>query len=128
MSTPSPVTPRTVSLLKTGLFVRRPCNVCGRQHLALAIAPRSAPCLVCVRAAPPSRPPPPPPGRRWSPLFLAHIEAGHARTLATRRVRSGTAGAEAEHTDARSAEAPEAVVGAAERAVTAFVLAANATR
>ncbi len=81
MSSPALVSPPTIHLLKTGLFVSRACCVCRRQHLALVIAPTSAPCLICVRAAPPSQPPPPPPGRRWSAAFLAHLQAEHARAL-----------------------------------------------
>jgi len=97
MSSPALVTPRTIHLLKTGLFVWRACCVCRRQHLALAIAPASAPCLQCVRAAPPSRPPPPPPGRRWSTAFLAHLQAEHVRALTPSPPRPTTTGAVPQH-------------------------------
>jgi hypothetical protein len=97
MSSPPSITARTVHLLKTGLFVSRACCVCRRQHLALVIAPMSAPCLICVRAAPPSQPPPPPPGRRWSAAFLAHLEEEHARALAPNPPRPTTTGAVPQH-------------------------------
>ena len=68
------ITPRTVALLKTGLFQHRRCAQCSRKHLALLAAPPSAPCGQCVRALMSAQLVPPPRGRQWSKAYLAFVQ------------------------------------------------------
>jgi hypothetical protein len=66
------ITPAMVKLLATGMYLTRQCSRCHRIHLALVIAPPTAPCLRCVR--PMKVLPQPPAGRPWSTRFLAFME------------------------------------------------------